>query len=96
MENTKNYKRKTIDEKIQELKEKLKDAEQKKKNDFQKKTIKIWRKIKYCFTSNPEIVEILVNDKEKMDELSIEITLLLTKLYPEKFMDKGEIYESEK
>lgn len=62
-------KKKTIDEKIEELKEKLKLAELEKKKSIERKGKNLWLKIKSLFLTDENIIDEILNDPEKIENL---------------------------
>lgn len=76
--------KRTVNEKIERLEEQLKKAKEEKKQSIQKKGINLWRKIKHIFLEEEDKIDILNNDKEKLDELKNDIKKSLNKLFNNK------------
>lgn len=86
-ENKSRNKKKTVDEKIEELKEKLKLAELEKKKNIEKKGKNLWVKIKYLFLEDEKIVDNILKDPNKLENLKQNLTKFLEK---EKLLLQGE------
>lgn len=76
--------KKTLDEKIEESKLKLKNLEELKRQAIQRKGRNIWKKIKCLFLEDEDILEELLNDKEKIEVLKNDIEDSLNKIFPKK------------
>lgn len=76
--------KKTFDERIDKLEEQLKKAKEDKKEFIQRKGVNLWRKIKHIFLEEEDKIDILNNDKEKLDELKNDIKKSLNKLFNNK------------
>lgn len=84
-------KKKTIDEKIEELREKLKLAELEKKKTIERKGKNLWAKIKSIFLTDENIIDEILNDPEKLENLKKAIINFLE--LEERKKNKGEFHE---
>lgn len=75
-------KKKSLDEKIENLKDKLKNMEAEKKRLLQRKGLVIWNKIKPLFFIDESVIEDLSQDKEKLEKFKNDISKVLEKHYP--------------
>lgn len=89
-------KKKTIDEKIQDLKTKLKSAEQQKREMLQRKGVFIWRKIKPSFFQDERILYDLLEKEEKMEILIKKVEDTIQQLFPDYVKKEDNIHANTK
>lgn len=88
-------KKKTIDEKIEELREKLKLAELEKKKSIERKGKNLWLKIKSLFLTEENVVDEILNEPEKLENLKKSIINFLKEEEKKKALKQKENKKTE-